>query len=195
MTVEVKKCMKQSRVKAMYPYDGYYIYKVFHKGAGRNYANLVPIDKNNKKRKTISYARYLMSVKEGRILSKDEQVDHIDNDKSNDDINNLQILSYRENNIKEVEHKGIKIYTLKCPNCGKIFERKKRDTFLSCPKNSKFGCTFCSRSCSGQFSANVQFGNIDIDSDDVKDRIKNNVVSVRIIHDFNYICKDDINDI
>lgn len=68
-------------------------------------------------------------------------------------------------------------------------------TFLSCPKNSKFNCTFCSRSCSGQFSANVQFGNIDIDSDDVKDRIKNNVVNVRIIHDFNYICKDDINDI
>lgn len=52
-------------------------------------------------RTTIPYARYLMSVKLKRYLKDDEHVDHIDNDKTNDDINNLQILSQTENNQKE----------------------------------------------------------------------------------------------
>ena len=54
---------------AEYPYNDYKIYKVFHNKEKRNYAILVPLDNSNKKRTTISYARYLMSVKEGRILN------------------------------------------------------------------------------------------------------------------------------
>lgn len=51
------------------------------------------------KRLGTSYARYLMSVKMGRYLNDDgsETVDHIDNDPTNDDINNLQILSQSDN--------------------------------------------------------------------------------------------------
>lgn len=52
---------------------------------------------SGKEQKTISYARYLMSVKLGRELRPDETVDHIDNNKLNDDINNLQILTWKEN--------------------------------------------------------------------------------------------------
>lgn len=48
-------------------------------------------------RTTISLARYKMSVKLGRLLADDEQVDHIDNDKTNDSIDNLQLLSPAEN--------------------------------------------------------------------------------------------------
>lgn len=49
---------------------------------------------------TMAYARYLMCVKEGRWLSKDEHVDHIDNDPCNDSIENLQILSQDANTAK-----------------------------------------------------------------------------------------------
>lgn len=52
------------------------------------------------KRTTISYARYLMSVKLGRILDKNEQVDHIDNNKTNDSIDNLQLMKPEENRQK-----------------------------------------------------------------------------------------------
>lgn len=48
-----------------------------------------------------SFARYLMSTKLGRYLDKDEEVDHINNDKSDDRISNLQILTKRENIQKE----------------------------------------------------------------------------------------------
>ena len=55
--------------------------------------NMVCLFNSNKDRTTIALARYRMAVKLGRMLRDDEQVDHIDNDKTNDDINNLQILS------------------------------------------------------------------------------------------------------
>lgn len=55
---------------------------------------------NGDKRTTIAYARYLMAVKLGRMLTADEQVDHIDNDKTNDAIENLQILAPAANRKK-----------------------------------------------------------------------------------------------
>lgn len=61
---------------------------------------MVCLVNDRKTRKTISYARYIMSVKLGRELSKEEQVDHIDNDKTNDSIDNLQILTAEDNLAK-----------------------------------------------------------------------------------------------
>ena len=59
---------------------------------------------NSKKdRSTISLAKYRMSVKLGRMLLDDEQVDHIDNDKTNDSIENLQLLSPEDNRQKYLD--------------------------------------------------------------------------------------------
>ena len=142
------------RVVAEYPYDDYYLYIVFHKNEGRQYANLVPIDESSGlKRKTISYARYLMSVKERRILNENEHVDLRDNNKINDDINNLQILTPRENKIKEVKRRGTKMVVLKCPYCGTIFEKPRGKTFLV--KGGHYAA--CSKKCSAGFGSLLQF--------------------------------------
>lgn len=61
---------------------------------------MVCLFNSKKERTTISYARYLMSVKLNRFLDRNEEVDHIDNDKTNDSIENLQILSSKENKEK-----------------------------------------------------------------------------------------------
>ena len=62
--------------------------------------NMVCLVNDAKDRTTMALARYRMSVKLGRMLRDDEQVDHIDNDKTNDSIDNLQILSKRDNIAK-----------------------------------------------------------------------------------------------
>lgn len=49
---------------------------------------------------TITYARAKYLLEKGN-LSADEVVDHIDNDKSNDDLDNLQAISYSENVSKD----------------------------------------------------------------------------------------------
>lgn len=43
-------------------------------------------------RSSTQYARYLCAVKLGRYLSESETVDHIDGDKTNDSIENLQVI-------------------------------------------------------------------------------------------------------
>ena len=57
----------------------------------------------NGKRTTQSYPRYLMEQHLGRPLLDTEEVDHTDEDYTNDDINNLQLLTKIENvdNIQE----------------------------------------------------------------------------------------------
>lgn len=58
-------------------------------------------------RSSTQYARYLLSVSLKRYLTDDETADHIDGDKSNDDLGNLQILTRTENIKKSA--KGITI--------------------------------------------------------------------------------------
>lgn len=137
----------RKRVSAEAPYGDYYLYVVWHKSEGRRFAVLVS-KTNGRVRTTISYARYLMAVKLGRKLEKQEQVDHIDNDKTNDVIDNLQILTSKENLRKEAQRRGVSYVVFKCPTCGRIFEKKKCNTFLG--KGSGH-CSFCSRECAKVF--------------------------------------------
>jgi hypothetical protein len=100
-------------------------------------------------RTSTQYSRYLVAVKLGRYLSDKEHVDHIDNDKTNDEVSNLQILTLAENNKKAGRYKGHEMAKLKCPACGVEFIKYKKQTFLI--KGGKL--TFCSRKCSGLMSS------------------------------------------
>ena len=95
---------------------------------------------NNKKdRSSVSYARYLMACNLQRYLAVDEHVDHIDNNKTNDILSNLQILTLQENNKKA--SKGKTYYTFICPVCLKEFKLEARQSHKKQP------C--CSRKCGG----------------------------------------------
>ena len=91
-------------------------------------------------RTSVSYARYLMAVNVGWFLNENEEVDHIDGDKTNDDIANLQILTREEHRTKtnlELAKKARR-FNLVCSNCGKQFRRRWVNN------NKSF---FCSRIC------------------------------------------------
>jgi len=96
----------------------------------------------------MNYSRYLMCVKEGRILKEEEQVHHIDEDKTNDDIDNLKILSAYEHG--KIHHLQKEFIELICINCNKKFMRDLSEHKTSVKRNAK---TFCSHSC------NTKFGN------------------------------------
>lgn len=135
------------RVQADHPYSDYWLYKVWHKKEGRFQANLISIS-NPGKRTTISYARYLMSLRLGRLLDKYEHVDHIDNDKSNDSIENLQILTPEQNKKKQEEFYKFHnktILQLNCSCCGKEFDYAARNHRYHVRLGRTEFC--CSRSC------------------------------------------------
>jgi hypothetical protein len=86
-----------------------------------------------------------MAVSKGRFLEEHEHVDHIDEDKSNDILENLQILTQQENNRKAVPQQVLIVLT--CPCCGVTFTREKRQTH-----NRK--SMSCSRSCASKYQHN-----------------------------------------
>ena len=108
---------------------------------------------SSKDRSTVSYARYLMSVKLGRFLTDEEHVDHRDEDKTNDAISNLQILTPGQNALKNLLHRlgSINLVRLSCPGCMKRFERRRGNTQLIPSMHGKITC--CSRRCAGEISS------------------------------------------
>jgi len=104
------------------------------------------------KRTSMTYSRYLMCIKENRILSVDEHVDHKDENKTHDNIDNLQILTPAENTIKNLKARHImgRIHVICiCPICGNRFsiEIKKYNE-----KTNKGYKPVCSTSCVGKLS-------------------------------------------
>lgn len=89
---------------------------------------------------SMSYAKYLYTSYYKCDINKNFHVDHINGNKMDDRIENLQILSIKENIQKD--HKQKEMLLLVCPVCGKQFLFEKRN--LSTHPNP---C--CSRKCGG----------------------------------------------
>ena len=104
--------MSKTKIQLEYPYnrDWKYGYVVINPEGRKT----LILWNSSKHRSSTQYARYLLAVHLGRYLTKDETVDHIDNDKQNDEISNLQILSHADNNRKS---NCKPLYELDCPIC------------------------------------------------------------------------------
>ena len=112
---------------------------------------------SNKDRSTISYARYLYSVHLGRFLRKEEQVDHINNDKTDDSLQNLQILTIKSNNRKYANLKGRQYVNYICPICGTSFKRTKGNSNRTpCKLNTLIVCGAKCRNFSNKMSLTKQ---------------------------------------
>lgn len=77
----------------------------------------------------------------GRYLLDDEHVDHIDNNKKNDEISNLQILTQKQNNEKEASLRKKAKVVVVCDFCLESFEKEPRQMHKKNKNN------YCSRTC------------------------------------------------
>ena len=84
------------KLEAPYCYD----YKQGYLINGSESRKMVVLIANDGSKHCTAYARYLMAVQRGSYLLSNETVDHIDEDKTNDSVDNLQILS-REDNVRK----------------------------------------------------------------------------------------------
>lgn len=120
---------------------------------------MVLLVNSRKDRKTISYARYLMGVKLGYEVPSNYQVDHINNDKTDDRIENLQLLTLEENRLKEhwwlIENQVC--YGFECINCGTKFILLARKVREKINNGQKYA--FCSSRCAGIYHAYLRKNN------------------------------------
>jgi hypothetical protein len=116
---------------------------------GRRYVN---ITRDDRSRTTQLYSNYLMEQKLGRKLDFDETVDHIDNDPTNDNLSNLQILSRSANAAKWHVDTGntIEYVMLDCLHCGEEFQKEARNERRRIKQNKRG--PYCGKSCAGKAS-------------------------------------------
>lgn len=117
--------------------------------SGRKYVVLFNSDLD---RTIISYARYLMGVKLGYFVPDDLEVDHKDDDKTNDDINNLQLLTGEENRLKQQYRYVMNQtnYGFHCACCETPFILTEREVKNRLYKGVEYA--FCGRSCAANYN-------------------------------------------
>ena len=99
-------------------------------------------------RTTVSYPKYLLEQKLGRKLESHETCDHIDNDPTNNSLDNLQVLSRLDNIRKRAALTPKELGTFTCPVCKCSFTKPMAYVRHN-RKQNKSG-PYCSRSCAGK---------------------------------------------
>lgn len=90
----------------------------------------------------VLYHRHMASLKIGRWLTNEEIVHHIDGNRVNNDVNNIQVLeSQREHTIIENKIRGNTIHTISnCKDCSKelkMYDRNKSGLCGNCCRKSR----------------------------------------------------------
>jgi hypothetical protein len=120
-------------------YENFDVYGPYTRKDGRQHIILY----DGIQRKTVSYPKYLMECYLNRYLKSDETVHHKDEDFTNNDINNLEILiRAKHSSLHNVGH----FVELNCSNCKTLFTLS-LGIFNQRFKRSKSGDLFCSTQC------------------------------------------------
>ncbi|QVD49218.1 hypothetical protein LUCX_148 [Xanthomonas phage vB_XciM_LucasX] len=111
---------------------------------GRKYVSLYNCAGDQR---SISYARYLYSVRMGYEIPGDIEIDHRDGDKSNDSFDNLRPMTIQMHRDKTYFERLNKDWVdLVCPCCTETFRRSSR--YLRDKRSQGQVEFYCSRSCS-----------------------------------------------
>jgi len=124
------------------------------------------------KNKYVLHHRVVMENHLGRTLQSQEVVHHINGDKKDNRVANLEVMTKAKHSVLHGLAQGYKMVDLVCPQCGKKFTKPKRSTHLNKPGQNK---TFCSRTCNGRFSREVQLHGV---THRMEDAISGNIVRV-----------------
>jgi hypothetical protein len=119
----------------------------------------------------VLHHRIIMENHLGRLLNPEEVVHHINGDKLDNRIENLELLSVSKHVSLHGKLRGKKYADLQCPWCSKIFSREYRQCFKI--KRSLY--TACSKQCRGHFSRFIQQNGI---TTTTQSRLDNNLVRV-----------------
>jgi len=94
--------------------------------------------------------RYIAEMMLGRSLKSNEVVHHKNGDKKDNRWSNLEVKTNKNHSEQHGKEQKKQIAVLECPECGKDFEKEKKQTVASKP-NAK--ATFCEKTCAASYYA------------------------------------------
>ena len=148
--------------EAKYPFEKCYLGEIYiNKRSGRRCIPIYSRVNGEFKSTGMLYARYLKQVELGRFLTKNEIVDHIDSNRLNDNIKNLQVLTVDEHLKKSAQDQNEMAPEIEicCSGCNKEFIRYLRYVRVKL-KYSKLNNLFCSPECYNKNQNKVQYKKI-----------------------------------
>ena len=113
------------------------------RGGGYLYARTEPKHPKANAKGLYPLHRVLAENQIGRLLACNEVVHHIDGDKTNNSLDNLEVMLVGDHNG---HHKRIELVDLTCPWCEKAFSLRPCDIRRRGGR-SKLGTICCSRQC------------------------------------------------
>lgn len=116
--------------------------------------------------------RVVMENYLGRLLEDNEVVHHIDHNKKNNNISNLELMDKNLHAQMHVREHGKLMMNLICPWCKQEFTQERRATHLVKP--SKYHCTCCCNTCRGKLYRYIQMNGV---TPAIQEAIDNNVIS------------------
>lgn len=102
---------------------------------------------------------------------------HINHDKFDNRIENLEVMTASAHNHKHGLERGKKWAKLRCPVCGRIFELEYHNTVYQKYPNDTTKAQCCGRSCGGKLARMKQLG---ILTNEMKTAISENLLSVYV---------------
>lgn len=94
-------------------YEGYKVYGPYKRQDGRMHVCL--LNKETGDRKTVSFPKFLVEMSRNKYLEKNETIDHVDRNFSNNDLSNLRIVDRREH--ARIDVLRLEEITLVCGVC------------------------------------------------------------------------------
>jgi len=105
--------------------------------------------KEGGKRTTVSYPKWLVQERLGRLLKPDESVHHKDGDPLNNKEDNLEVLT--QSRHAQLHSKPKEVMEFTCPYCGDVFQKDASTYRNNQVRQGKAG-PFCGKRCAGKFS-------------------------------------------
>lgn len=112
---------------------------------------VVPGHPNATKHGYVLEHRVVMENHLGRLLGPNELVHHLNGDRKDNSLKNLQVMSREEHT--RTHHRRREVGRFKCPQCGTVFVRGMADTR---DKMGRGKLIFCGRSCAGKWNSSRQ---------------------------------------